>query len=200
MLCERATRPGVRQFDSSQDRFTTDFFLVDGSYGTIANGSFNTTTGNQANLITGSFQLANGSTGNIYSAASTEMPNTSKLPIPTPWTSSGVGSAIPGSQLGNLATYTSTLPGSYPPPTTAAPSTVSAETVYGGYTLSTAATVPSYTVPGTSLAGSTYTIVTTRPSITPPITSRAERIIELPIANISMAVFIACVVAGIMLL
>ena len=48
--------------------------------------------------------LANGATGNIYSAMPADKPNTSILHIPTPWTSSGVGTAIPGSQLGILAT------------------------------------------------------------------------------------------------
>ena len=78
--------------------------------------------------------------------------------------------AIPGSQLGDLATYTTTVSGSYEPPSTVSPSTIFGTTEYGSFTVSNATVVPGYTVPGTSVGPTTYTITTTRANITPPIT------------------------------
>lgn len=40
----------------------------------------------------------------MYDEDPADKPETSELPMPTPWTSQGVGSAIPGSELGATAT------------------------------------------------------------------------------------------------
>ncbi len=86
--------------DTEQDRFTTNYFLPDGSFGSLSNGSYMTPAGDKANLLSGEYELANGEKGNIYDEDPADKPETSELPMPTPWTSQGVGSAIPGSELG----------------------------------------------------------------------------------------------------
>lgn len=58
-------------------------------------------------LISGDYIVPNGQTGNIYSSAESDKPSTATLDIPTQDTSSGVGSAIPASQLGSSASYAS---------------------------------------------------------------------------------------------
>ena len=158
---------------NNKDRFTTDFFLPDGSYGSIAAGNFTSASGDTANLITGVYRTSGGKTGNLYSAPSLQ-PDTAALPIPTPWTSKGVGTAIPASQLGGLITYTTTVPGG-----TVAPSTVVAQTISmtGGYGLTlNATTTPASTVPGTSQPPMTAVITTTQPSITPSVSESARRL------------------------
>lgn len=54
------------------------------------------------NLITGVFNDDNGNTGNIYKQDPTAIPNTFTLPMPIPYTSKGVGTAIPASELGGI--------------------------------------------------------------------------------------------------
>jgi hypothetical protein len=56
-------------------------------------------------LISGDYLVPNGQTGNIYSSGESDKPNTATLTIPMQDTSSGVGSAIPASQLGSSASY-----------------------------------------------------------------------------------------------
>lgn len=58
-------------------------------------------------LISGDYIVPNGQIGNIYSSAVSDKPNTATLTISIQDTSSGVGSAIPASQLGSSASYTS---------------------------------------------------------------------------------------------
>ena len=110
------------------DRFTTNYYLPDGSYGTIYSGSYVSPAGTTANFITGDYELYNGSTGNIYAGDEGEKPNTATLSMPTPYTSSGIGSAIPASGLGGLVTvtYTTTFPGTTIPPSTMEPTTLPA--------------------------------------------------------------------------
>jgi hypothetical protein len=58
-------------------------------------------SGDNVNLLNGSYVLADGtSTGNIYSTASSDIPNTSTLPMPSQWQGTGVGGAIPATALG----------------------------------------------------------------------------------------------------
>ncbi|MCJ1382466.1 hypothetical protein MMC17_005579 [Xylographa soralifera] len=142
------------------DRFTTNFFLPDGSYGTIDSGSYTTSDSSNANLLTGQYTLSNGTTGNIYgSANSPEVPNTSTLTLPTPFTSSGVGSAIPASDLGGLATYTITVPASTVQPMTVPPEIIS-PVVLGSTTIPTVTTDPATTIPGTTIPPTTFTVTT----------------------------------------
>ena len=90
--------------DPRQDHFTTNYFLPDESYGNIASGSYTLASGDM-NLITGNYtKLPSQTTGNIYGTG--EPPNTSTLPMPTPWTSKGVGIAIPASEVGETSNIT----------------------------------------------------------------------------------------------
>ncbi|KAL6246972.1 hypothetical protein RBB50_006279 [Rhinocladiella similis] len=92
------------------DRFTTNFFFADGAYGSITTGSYTTPVGDHANLITGNYELANGQMGNMYQGQSTAEANTRTLAIPTPWTSTGIGTAIPASIVGSYLSLTSSAP------------------------------------------------------------------------------------------
>lgn len=94
----------------TQDRFTTNFFFADGAYGSITTGSYTTPVGDHANLITGNYELANGQMGNMYQGQSTAEANTRTLAIPTPWTSTGIGTAIPASIVGSYLSLTSSAP------------------------------------------------------------------------------------------
>ncbi|PSS25937.1 hypothetical protein M430DRAFT_25673 [Amorphotheca resinae ATCC 22711] len=108
------------------DKFTTDYYLPDGSYGTVVGGAYTSADGSTANLETGDYTLHNGSMGNIYSSNGGAKPNTAILPMPIQFTASGVGTAVPPSGLGGLVTLTltTTLPGTTIPPSTVAPSTI----------------------------------------------------------------------------
>ncbi|GBF62458.1 hypothetical protein TMEN_5003 [Trichophyton mentagrophytes] len=91
------------------DPFTTNFFFKDGSHGNAVSGEYQTGDGGRVNLIQGNFTQPDGTQGNIYSGKDSA-PNTSTLPVPTPYTSAGVGSPIPGNKLGNAATPDTTAP------------------------------------------------------------------------------------------
>jgi hypothetical protein len=97
--------------------------------------------------------LATGETGNFYDLSPADKPDTSELPMPTPWTSQGVGTAIPGSELGATSaaaeSTSSSTPSNVVTSTTSSVITLtisrSSETTtsyapYGTYTLSQAAT------------------------------------------------------------
>ncbi|EXJ87786.1 hypothetical protein A1O1_04713 [Capronia coronata CBS 617.96] len=165
-----ASIPGVhyqRRESPATDRFTTNYYFADGSYGSITCGNYTTVAGDHVNLVTGDYELANGQRGNIYQENSSDEPNTSALPMPTPFTSSGVGSAIPASEVGGQATYSS-LPTPLLPPFT----TTSA-TVGNGNNSTTGGIMPNTT--GGTFAGSgtgaSSASATGGPEITPPVTS-----------------------------
>ncbi|TVY18203.1 hypothetical protein LARI1_G003124 [Lachnellula arida] len=109
------------------DKFTTNFFLPDTSFGTLSLGTYTSRLGDFANLQTGDYTLTNGTKGNIYSDSPSAKPDFSTLVIPTQFTASGVGPVIPASALGGevTITYVTTLPGSTVPATTIPPSTLS---------------------------------------------------------------------------
>lgn len=88
-----------------KDNFTTNFMLLDGSYGTLYNGNYRASDGAVANFLNGSYTSGSAS-GNIYGASAP--PNTASLPIPTPYTSKGIGSAIAMTALEGALTYPST--------------------------------------------------------------------------------------------
>lgn len=94
------------------------------------------------NLKNGIYTLLNGETGNIYDDEGDAPPNVSDLNLPTPWTSAGVGPVIPGSELGDQATYV--------PATTIPERTVSG-------TVIPATTIPATTIPGATPATATAT-------------------------------------------
>ncbi|KAL2434749.1 hypothetical protein ABEF95_005082 [Exophiala dermatitidis] len=164
------------------DRFTTNYYLPDGSYGSISSGNYTTPAGDHANLITGTYELANGQTGNIYEEDPIEQPNTSTLLLPSPFTSSGVGSAIPASQVGGQATYTppsmatytplpmptyTSLPMPLLPPMPTSSTTSSANNNITGSGNATDGVRSTRAGTGT---GSMTASVTGDPSLTPPIT------------------------------
>lgn len=160
--------------DHAQDRFTTNYYLPDGSYGSITSGNYTTIAGDHANLITGIYQLANGNTGNIYEGDTIDEPNTSTLPLPTPFTSKGVGSAIPATAVGTSpmppwpALTFSTVPGS---------------------------NAGNMTTPGGSTARTPSAINTggTLPEITPPVTNGATGYVRRGLYRcLTMAFFVAC--------
>lgn len=108
------------------DRFTTNYYLPDTSFGTLSMGTYNSRLGDAANLTSGDFVLKNGTHGNIYASNPSLKPDASTLPLPTQFTASGVGPAIPASALGGevTVTYVTTLPGSTVAATTRPESTV----------------------------------------------------------------------------
>ena len=142
-----------------QDKFTTNYVLPDGAYGTVVTGNYTASNG-IANLLSGDYTLSDGTAGNVYgSASSPSKPDTATLTVPTQYTAAGVGSAIPLSALGQWSTYTTTIPG-----TTVEPSTVPAQTVspsvVSGSTVEPATTMPASTIPGTTVPPVTSTITT----------------------------------------
>jgi len=164
------------------DKFTTNYFLPDGSYGTLAGGHYTSYTGDEANLQSGNYTLENGTTGNIYGSDEAKKPNTATLAIPSQYTAAGIGSAIPASALGGMITLTitttlaastqfpSTIPASTVPestrtiasvyePTETVTTVVSSQTIVtkvtGLATSSVTSVVPGTTVPATTLGLST---------------------------------------------
>lgn len=185
------------------DKFTTNYYLPDGSTGTVVGGSYKSANSDTANLETGDYTLANGTTGNIYSANAAAKPSTATLPIPSQYTATGVGSAIPITALGSkiIVTYTTTLPG-----TTIQASTIPASTIAGAISTETillpvtttvagatgssvivgastsysvvnveASTVPASTVSGSTVAGVETTITTTSYSATSSTTASSTK-------------------------
>ncbi|KAL9067490.1 MAG: hypothetical protein Q9161_006840 [Pseudevernia consocians] len=140
------------------DNYTTNYFLPGGSYGQVHDGSYTSTNGSTANLLTGNYTLGDGYSGNIYGTPATPL-NTATLTLPTQDTSSGVGSAIPVTALGQEVTYTTTIPG-----TTVSPSvvstTISALTITGGSTVGSVMAEAVTTVPGTTVAPEVTTVTT----------------------------------------
>ncbi|TVY51242.1 hypothetical protein LCER1_G006265 [Lachnellula cervina] len=99
------------------DKFTTNFYLPDTSFGTLSLGTYTSCLGDFSDLKTGDYTLKNGTKGNIYSDNPSAKPDTSTLVLPTQFTSSGVGPAIPASALGGAMTW-STLSATTIPPST----------------------------------------------------------------------------------
>ncbi|PVH97279.1 hypothetical protein DM02DRAFT_481598, partial [Periconia macrospinosa] len=85
------------------DKFTTNYQFPDGSYGSLTTGDF-TSGGSKANLLTGQYSKQGGESGNIYASDSAAKPNTATLSIPPQFTGTGVGSAIPASEIGGVVT------------------------------------------------------------------------------------------------
>ncbi|KAF9696320.1 hypothetical protein EKO04_005329 [Ascochyta lentis] len=107
------------------DKFTTNFKFPDGSFGSLTTGNY-TSNGQEINLLSGDY-----SGGNIYSADPKDKPNTSTLAVPPQYTATGVGAAIPASELGSVVVYTTTIPGTTFTAPTTVPGTVRTATVSG---------------------------------------------------------------------
>ncbi|OCK87121.1 uncharacterized protein K441DRAFT_623584 [Cenococcum geophilum 1.58] len=141
------------------DKFTTNYILADGSYGTITTGEYSGADGSKVNLLTGNFTISNGQNGNIYSNDESAKPNTATLSIPPQWTGTGVGSAIPITELASVGTTSTVIPVS-----TIAASTI--ETVISGKT------TPISTILAMTVPASTITQPTTLAPVTTGITSQ----------------------------
>jgi hypothetical protein len=138
--------------DAEQDKFTTNYYLPDGTYGTL-NGGIYHGTGGDVNLITGNISAG----GNIYASDPAEQPNTAALNIPPLYTSSGVGSAIPVSALGTAGFYTTRVTGATTiPPLTIEGTTLPATTIDG--TRIPGTTISGTVIPGTTVTGGAATV------------------------------------------
>jgi hypothetical protein len=135
------------------DKFTTNFKFPDGSYGSLTTGEYNSNN-QQINLLTGEY-----SGGNIYSADPQDKPNTSTLSIPAQYTGTGVGGAIPASELGSVVVYTTTIPGTTFTAPTTVPGTVRAATVNG---VAVSTTVAPQTITEATTVAPQTTVVTTQ--------------------------------------
>ncbi|ESZ99591.1 hypothetical protein SBOR_0002 [Sclerotinia borealis F-4128] len=171
------------------DQFTTNYYLSDDSYGTVVGGSYTSSSGATANLETGDYTNEDETTGNIYSSNEAAKPNTATLPMPSQFTASGVGSAIPASALGGVTiTYTTTLPASTIPATTI-PATTISESI-ATYTISVPTTIT------TSIEGSRVfsteveveTMLTTVPGTTRGASTRSASTVSESVATITTVV------------
>ncbi|KAI9804191.1 MAG: hypothetical protein M1825_001593 [Sarcosagium campestre] len=135
------------------DKFTTNFFLPDGSYGNVVSGDYTAEDGATANLISGDFTLKDGQKGNVYAGKEKEKPNMATLTLPEVFTAAGVGEAIAASNLGGLRTYTTTVPTTITGPTTLAPETLPSSIESGR-------PVPGLVLPGATVDGTTTTVRT----------------------------------------
>ncbi|RDW91863.1 hypothetical protein BP5796_01257 [Coleophoma crateriformis] len=153
------------------DKFTTNFHLPDGSYGTLWGGNYTSLEGDTADLVNGVYTLADGTTGDIYSSVAP--PDVATLAIPLQYQGTGVGSAIPLSSLGFQVstTITETIPA-----TTVAATTIP-ESTLAPTTQSTVTTILSTTIstisdsPVTSIISIASTVVTTKPATTIPVST-----------------------------
>ncbi|KPI42185.1 uncharacterized protein AB675_5544 [Cyphellophora attinorum] len=141
------------------DRFTTSYFLPDGSYGSASNGSYRTPQGDTANLITGEYHMQDGTVGNMYDESPADKPESSDLPLPTPYTSAGVGAAIPASQLGAQLsqTLTATISTASPQSTSSTSSTSPETTTVSSTSASSGTTMTSPSLPITTSSTSAAT-------------------------------------------
>ena len=140
------------------DKFTTNFILADTSVGSITTGEYTAKDGSKANLISGEYTNKDGEKGQIYTNAS-DKPNTATLSIPPQFTGTGVGSAIPASELGSIVVYTTTIPGS----TFTAPTTLPASTVVTslpGQSAPVTTTISAKTITAATTIGPVTTVVT----------------------------------------
>nr|AGU10657.1 hypothetical protein [uncultured organism] len=136
------------------DKFTTNFQFPDGSYGTVSAGDYHS-GGVDVNLVNGSY-TKNGQSANIYPNES-DKPNTSTMSIPPQFTGSGIGGAIPITELGSIIVYTTTIPATtYTAPTTVA-QTVKTATISG---VEVKTTIPATTISQATTIAEQTTVVT----------------------------------------
>lgn len=148
------------------DKYTTNYAFPDGSYGSLTTGDY-TSGSAKANLISGNYTSGN-ENGNIYGSDASAKPNTATLSIPPQYTGTGVGTAIPATELGSIIIYTTTIPGTtFTAPTTVA-QTVRVATVSGAVVSTTipAATITQATTvaPQTSVVTQTADVSTSASS------------------------------------
>ena len=143
-------------------------------------------------MLEGNYTLGGGRTsGNIYGTSAP--PAASTLPIPTPYTSAGIGGAIPLTDLAGIETVTTTIPGTVIPASTVqggagvatvfggATTVVAEETTMDGSVMlmtatmvvggTTEALTEGTTFPGTTIAPTTVTFTTAMPKASNSSTS-----------------------------
>ncbi|KAF1949278.1 hypothetical protein CC80DRAFT_540388 [Byssothecium circinans] len=146
------------------DKFTTNYQFPDGSYGSLTTGDF-VSQGSKANLLSGQYSKEGGEIGNMYADDVSAKPNTSTLSIPPQFTGTGVGGAIPASEIGSVVVVTSMVGGT----TITAPTTISAATRSG-------TTVPAQTITGpTTITPSASLMTSTATSQRGPASSSSSR-------------------------
>lgn len=166
------------------DKFTTNFAFPDGSYGSLTTGDYSSGSAS-ANLLSGNY--TNGDqTGNIYASDPQAKPNTATLSVPPQYTGTGVGSAVPASELGSVIVYTTTVPGTtYTAPTTVA-QTVRVATV-SGQEVST--TVPATTVThATTIAPQTNVVTQTQTAVATSSSGAAGQVTVDATRSIGMSI------------
>ncbi|KAG9206662.1 hypothetical protein G6514_003501 [Epicoccum nigrum] len=136
------------------DKFTTNFQFADGSHGSLRPGDYYSKADNDTriNLLNGTY-----SGGDIYTAHEQDRPNTATLSIPPQYTGTGIGGAVPASELGSVVVYTTTIPGTTFTAPTTVPETVRTATV-NGIVLST--TVPPQTITQATTVAPSTTVIT----------------------------------------
>ena len=145
------------------DKFTTNYKLADGSWGSLTSGAYNS-NGQEVNLLSGDYQG-----GNIYSAAPQDKPNTATLSVPPQYTGTGVGAAIPASELGSIIVYTTTIPGTTFTAPTTLPGTIRAATVNG---VEVSTSIAPKTITAATTVAPQTTVVTTQ---VPDATSESSK-------------------------
>jgi hypothetical protein len=139
------------------DKFTTNFIFPDGSYGSLTTGEYSS-GGASVDLFSGNYTKGD-EKGNIYSSDPSAKPNTATLSIPPQFTGTGVGGAIPVTELGSVVVFTTTIPGTTFTAPTTVPETVRVATVSGA-TVSTTVSATTITAP-TTIAPATSVVTET---------------------------------------
>ncbi|CBY01845.1 hypothetical protein IAQ61_006441 [Plenodomus lingam] len=168
------------------DKFTTNYAFPDGSFGSLTTGEYNSGKAT-ANLISGNYTNGN-ENGNIYANDPSARPNTATMSIPPQFTGTGVGDAIPATELGSIIVYTTTIPGTtYTAPTTLA-ETVRAATVSG---VAVSTTVAATTISHATTIAPQTTLVTqtTVPESTTTSTAAAGQLTVGSTLSVGMPVF-----------
>jgi hypothetical protein len=168
------------------DKFTTQYKFPDGSWGSLTTGEYNAADGSKANLIQGNYTKSGGETGNIYGDNASDKPNTSTLSIPPQFTGTGVGSAIPASDLASIVLITTTIPGSF----ITTPTTISSM-VSGSMTAVATISTPTSLAPMTSVITSTVAAA----SSTAAGTGAAGQVRVDPTMSLGMSLFTALMYA-----
>jgi hypothetical protein len=86
------------------DKFTTNFAFPGSAWGSLTTGEYEGGDGGKANLISGEYTKAGGEKGDIYAENPSEKPNTATLSIPPQFTGTGVGSAVPATEIASVVT------------------------------------------------------------------------------------------------
>jgi hypothetical protein len=146
------------------DKFTTNFKFSDQSFGSLTTGDYES-NGAKINLLTGDVSDGpSGSPANIYAADGAAKPNTATLSIPPQYTGTGVGGAVPASELGSIIVFTTVIPGTTFAGPTTLPGTVRVATVNGQALTTTVA--PSTISHATTVAPVTTVVTTHAPEAT----------------------------------